>query len=415
MSDVRMALLTDSSAPDDTSKSFLPFAAGSHFTPSRDLPTPMLTLDLAALEENILAMAAWCRERGVELAPHGKTTMAPQIWRAQCAAGATGITVATPAQARVAAGAGVPLIVVANEVVDRVGLAVLTGILAGETEVVCWVDSVAAVEAMNAALASAPPRRPLSVCVELGAHAARTGARDDESVAATVDAALRSPHLRVVGFSTYEGSVPGQADERLSGIRALLARVAAALQRYAPLLETPHPVVTAGGSAWFDIVVDELVPAVARVDGARLILRSGAYVLHDDLHYAHETPASTRSGPDLRSATTLWAHVVSVPEPGLAILDAGKRDVAYDIHLPAPRAGLRVDGTAFEVRDATITATNDQHAYMSTGSADIRIGDLIEFGQAHPCTIADKWRDIPVVTRIGDDAARLDGFVTTRF
>src|SRR3954469_22308318 len=62
---------------------------------------PVMVLHRSALEHNIELMASYCARRGLLLAPHGKTTMAPQIFAAQLAAGAWGMTAATAGQAQV--------------------------------------------------------------------------------------------------------------------------------------------------------------------------------------------------------------------------------------------------------------------------------------------------------------------------
>ena len=72
-------------------------AAGLHVD---DLPLPVLVLHEDALAHNLAAMAAWCERERLLLAPHGKTTMAPRLFRRQLDAGAWGITVATVHQAR---------------------------------------------------------------------------------------------------------------------------------------------------------------------------------------------------------------------------------------------------------------------------------------------------------------------------
>ena len=63
---------------------------GSQGWSLEDLLPPVLVLRERAIAHNISLMAAYAAERGVELAPHGKTTMAPQIWRRQLDAGASG-------------------------------------------------------------------------------------------------------------------------------------------------------------------------------------------------------------------------------------------------------------------------------------------------------------------------------------
>ena len=73
-----------------------------------DLVPPVVVLRERALEHNLELMSAYCRANGVELAPHGKTSMAPQLWARQLDAGAWGVTAATPVQARAMRSAGVP-------------------------------------------------------------------------------------------------------------------------------------------------------------------------------------------------------------------------------------------------------------------------------------------------------------------
>src|SRR5690242_1304677 len=66
------------------------------------LPTPLLSLDIGAVEQNVATMAGWAEAVGVDLAPHGKTSMAPALWRQQLEAGSLGITVATGGQLSIA-------------------------------------------------------------------------------------------------------------------------------------------------------------------------------------------------------------------------------------------------------------------------------------------------------------------------
>ena len=101
--------------------------------------------------------------------------------------------------------------------------------------------------------------------------------------------------------------------------------------------------------------------------------------------------------------------MLSRPEPGLALLSAGRRDVSFDAGLPVPlrvRAGEHggEHGAGRETKAAgmTVTALNDQHAYLNVpGDSGLRPGDLVCLGISHPCTTFDKWRVIPVVDDTG--------------
>ena len=387
-----------------------------------DLGTPLLTVDAAAVRHNVATMAAWCAERGVGLAPHGKTTMAPALWLAQLDAGATAITVANAAQLRAAHAFGVRSVIVANQLVGTAELRWLAAVRDAEPdlEVLHWVDSVAAVERIEAALAGTPPCRPLSVCVELGEVGGRTGARTAEQVDAVAARVVDSPVCVLAGLSGYEGAVSGSgvSPDGLAVVEAFLGRLADAYTRLANRFETPVVTLTAGGSTHFDAVADALAPLAGERNGHRVsvVVRSGAYVVHDDVHYAVVTPSTRGGGPELRPAIHVWAQVLSRPEPGLVVLDAGKRDLPYDLGLPVALAAFR-RGRAVEpvaMGPATLTQLNDQHAYVRVEpTSALAVGDVVRLGLAHPCTAFDKWRTIAVVDTAADaDPAVVDALHT---
>jgi D-serine deaminase-like pyridoxal phosphate-dependent protein len=167
-------------------------------------------------------------------------------------------------------------------------------------------------------------------------------------------------------------------------------------------------IVSAGGSAFFDTVVADLGP-VAREHGWRVLLRSGAVVSHDDGRYATTTPfLRVPEDGSLTAALQVWAQVLSTPEPGLAILGAGKRDLPHDLGMPVPVAARAIDGETRPL-GGTVSALNDQHAYLR--DADVRPGELVRLGISHPCTAFDKWRVIPVV----DDEYRVTDLLHTYF
>ncbi|BBX20002.1 amino acid deaminase [Mycolicibacterium duvalii] len=359
---------------------------------------PVCVLHAAALAHNITTMAGWCRERGVELAPHGKTHMAPQLAARQLAAGACAVTVATVGQAAVYRAFGVTNLVLANQLVDEAGLRWLGRELDADPDlqVLCWVDSGRGVEVMTAALADT--QRPVDVCVEVGLPGGRTGCRTDAEVDAVARAAAASPRLRLVGVAGYEAALGhGRAPDALAGVRAHLAQVRAAVLRLAPVFETDLPVASAGGSSYFDEVADTLTdwPGALAV---RTVLRSGCYLTHDHGLYARTSPLTDR----LRPALEIRAQVVSRPEPNLAVLTMGRRDVAFDQDLPVP----------LDLPDSSVAKLNDQHAYLRLGGADrAAVGDWLRFGISHPCTVFDKWRIFPEV----DAAGRLVDLIRTYF
>ena len=378
---------------------------------------PVMTLRESALANNTAVMQSYVDRHGLLFAPHMKTHMAPVLAARQVAAGAWGVTVASVQQAMVAWEHGVHRILVANEVLDPTGLAWLASRRAADpdADVLCYVDSPAGVAAGRAAQDAVDGT--LHVLVEVGFPGGRTGistaaaARDLAQLAHDSGLALR-------GVSGYEGGLPG-VDAARSYVEGVLD-VAVAVR---PLVDGPRALLSMGGSAWFDGVVDAVT---ARPDDLDVLLRSGAYLTHDDGFYAERTPFGRH--PDegaLVPAIEVWGRVTSCPEPGLALVAVGKRDISFDEGLPVVR-GMRPGGTADAAQvvpppgAVTVTRLDDQHCYLAladgadradgtTGPIGLTPGDVVVFGISHPCTVFDKWRQVVV---LDDDDTVLDTIAT---
>ena len=388
-----------------------------------DLPTPVLTLDATAVEHNIGVMGSFTAVHGVDLAPHGKTTMAPALWRRQLEAGAWAITVATPWQLRVAHVAGIKRIIHAGAVLSKSDLLDIAHRRSSdpELEVYVWADSAQTVMLMAAAYPETAPR--LQILVEGGAPGARTGARTVAQCLAAAQIVADARTLQLCGVTAWEGSLRGA---RAPGGRALVAAFCdgiaecyEAIANDGLLSETEDPVISAGGSSFFDVVVDRWLPRLAGTPHSpRIVLRSGCYLTHDDGLYQQSSPFSDVDGPRLSPALNVWAQVVSRPESGLAFLNAGRRDAPYDGTLPIPQQILGRDEAAssLALAGAKVAQLNDQHAYLELSeSSDLRLGDTIRCGISHPCTAFDKWAVIPIVDDARSENPRLVGAVRTIF
>ncbi|GAA5188747.1 alanine racemase [Rugosimonospora acidiphila] len=352
---------------------------------------PLLVARDAALRHNVATMAGYLADRGVLHAPHAKTTMAPSLIAAQLAAGAWGLSAATANHVLVYRRAGARRVLLANQLLDPRPLGWLARSLDADPdfELLSYVDSLEGV----AALAGTQGDRPLRVLVEVGYPDGRTGCRTVPEALAVARAAAASPRLEVAGVAGYEGKL-STVDEVRDFLGTL--REAAETLRADGCAPADGPlIVSAGGSVYFDVVAEELSG-----HGHDVIARPGAYVAHDHGFYAERSPLAAT----LRPALELWAQVLSVPEPGLAIVGMGRRDAPYDEGLPVLLC--HADG-----RPATgeVTALNDQHAYLRADG--LRPGDVLRFGISHPCSAFDRWRVIPVV----DDADRVTDLIRTYF
>ncbi len=368
---------------------------------------PLCVLRAQALTHNLTTMAGWCRDRGIELAPHGKTHMSPQLLAHQLEAGACAVTVATISQARTYRAFGVRDLILANELVDAAALRWVAGECDADPDftLMCWVDSVAGVRQMASQLEAAGAARPVDVCVEIGMAGGRTGCRDASGVDEVARAAADCPSLRLIGVAGYEAALGHDVTpEALARVTAYLAELRSAVDRLADMFETDSVVVTAGGSTYFDAVADVLASGSAAGRTVRTVIRSGCYLTHDDGLYARTSPLARSPGRGLLPALQVWAQVMSRPEPDLALLTMGRRDVSFDQDMPVP-LGLS---------DSAVTKLNDQHGYLRLGPKDqaaVEVGSWLRFGISHPCTTFDKWQMIPVL----DDDDRVVDLIRTFF
>lgn len=208
--------------------------------------------------------------------------------------------------------------------------------------------------------------------------------------------------LRLVGVAGYEGEVPGADPERVHAWLRRLVALAVGFDKAGRFAGLDEIVVSAGGSAWFDAVADVFAEVPALSAPVLKLLRSGAYVSHDDGHYRRITPFNRVPGEGaLEPAFRLWAQVVSRPSPEQAFANAGKRDAAYDLDLPLAQV-VRRDGAERPATGVSVTGLSDQHTWLrTTAEADLDVGDWVGMGLSHPCTSFDKWQLIPLVEADG--------------
>lgn len=373
-----------------------------------DLPLPAAVLRLDRMEANSLWMRRFTETNGLRLAPHGKTTMAPQLFALQLAEGAFAITVATTQQLAVCRRFGVPRVILANEPTGRANVdACFAAIADGSLDLHVLADSTAAVDALAAGAARAGHARPLHVLVEVGAVGGRTGARGPDAALGVARAVAAAPGLVLSGVECFEGILAEvSAVDALLGDVLLVADAAAA----EGLFSDDGPVIlSAGGSAYYDRVGELFGPARPGGRETIVVIRSGCYLTHDTIGYDRaytrildETRLALPEGR-LDPAIEIWAGVQSRPETSRVILTMGKRDVSHDAGLPVPIAWYRpgvMNAPEPMPRGHIVTALNDQHCYLGTpGESPLAVGDMVAFGIGHPCTTFDKWGLMMVVDR----------------
>lgn len=383
-----------------------------------DVSLPVAVLRQSRIHHNLDWMRQFIQRYGVQLAPHGKTTMSPALFQLQLEHGAWGITLATAPQVQAAHAAGIRRVLLANQLVGKANMAIISRLLqAPDFSFCCLVDSAANIDALGRYFAAAGQR--LRVLIEYGVPGGRTGIRNERQEAELVEAILRWPQsIALVGIELYEGVLQDE-----DAIRGLLRHV---LQRTRALADEgrfaePEILLTGAGSAWFDVVTEEFAGQDIG-HPLQVILRPGCYLTHDTGIYRDaeqriqaNNPVAREMGRSLLPALQLWANVQSLPEPGLAIIALGKRDAAFDAGMPLAALHHRPgsdQAPAAAPAEWRITRMMDQHAFMAIPlDADLQVGDLLAFEISHPCLTFDKWRQLLLV----DDDYRVTGAVETLF
>jgi D-serine dehydratase len=378
-----------------------------------DTSFPVALLKTSALRHNLDWMRAFCERYGVQLAPHGKTTMSPQLFGAQLANGAWGITLANAVQVQVAWRFGVRRVLVANQLVARSDVRAVLQLLHGDPDFECFVlaDSLAGVARLAEEVDAHPLARPLPVLVELGLSGKRAGCRTLDEAMTVARAIEHAPGLLLAGFEGYEGLL-----DEPEAVEAFVGKLCALVLEADDegLFGAPEILVTAGGSGFFDLVARGFQGLHGLSRPLRPVLRSGCYLTSDHGMYQVQLQKLDRRegvapGEGLRPALEIWSVVQSRPEPGLAILTMGKRDASHDAGLPVPLWTHRPGHGAPRGLPAgcEIVKMNDQHAYLRLPEDDpirdvLTVGDLVGCGISHPCTTFDRW---PLLLAVDDDYA----------
>jgi D-serine dehydratase len=380
-----------------------------------DMMFPLLTVRQERMRNNLRVMRDYADFHGVGLAPHGKSTVCPQLYIEQMTVGGCwGITAATVQQAAVVAATGIENIIIANQVVSRANVEQLVELKRKFPGAVIFtlVDSPDTVEQLVAHGRGRLAGFRFQVLLEVGYVGGRTGVRTRERARDVIAAIARHADLiELCGVECYEGTInKKEPDETIAAVDAFLDFAVSVLGecKAAGAFGERHEILlTAGGSAYFDRVVEKFTDPAAG-QNIRVVLRGGSYLTYD--HGFYETKLRQLDarggleGPhghvnvvrDFTPALELWAVVQSLQDPGVAIMAMGIRDLPYDLGYPRPlrqyRQGRELRDLEAEGAPLRIVNSNDQHCYLEYPvGVDIAVGDLLACGISHPCTAFDKW------------------------
>lgn len=334
-----------------------------------ELVTPALWVDLDAFESNVQRLTEYFRTAGVGWRPHFKGLRVPALAHKQIAAGAIGVSCTTLAEAEAAVEAGIPSVLITNEIVGPQKIARLVALLQGDSEVIVCVDNAENVRALS--LAAHVEDVQLSVLVDVDVGLNRCGVLPGEPSLVLAKLAHDAPNLIFRGLMGYEGHTELilDPDERRPAIEESVRLVieTADLCRASGLLVE---IISCASSVTY--------PVTAHIPGVTEIQAGGVTFM--DVVY--------RSlGADLDYSLFIRATVISRPTPTRAVVDAGRKKMGCvyvaragdtpglswalcPVAMPQPR----------NVPGVRLKALNAEHGILElVPTTRLQVGDTIDF------------------------------------
>jgi D-serine deaminase-like pyridoxal phosphate-dependent protein len=325
--------------------------------------TPVLVIDLDALERNIVRMAAFAKERGIALRPHAKTHKSADIAAMQIEAGAAGVCCAKLGEAEAMADGGIGSILITSPVVSAPAIERLIALNAHIPDLRVVVDNPANVTA----LATAASGKPLQVLIDIDPGIRRTGVPSADAAVELGKLIKASPSLRYLGVQYYcgrEQHIASYADRR------------AAIEDRTAYLRTIIEALTAAGLA--PGVITGGGTGTHRIDadlGALNELQTGSYVFMDRQYNECDLTGADAGAPPYETSLQIDARVVSANTPGMATIDAGLKAMATDGGAPVVLSGAPA-GTPFHFM-------GDEHGLILAGNSGLGIGDIVTLAAPH--------------------------------
>jgi D-serine deaminase-like pyridoxal phosphate-dependent protein len=322
------------------------------------LDTPAVVIDLDRVDANLAAAQRYADEHGLALRPHVKTHKLPALAHRQVALGAVGITAQKIGEAAVMVAAGIEDVLLSYPLVGDTKLEPLARLARATPRLAVALDNAVSLDLVGRAAAEA--ERTIDVLIEFESGRARTGVIEPDEALALARAIEAHPRLRLRGFMTYPLG-PGAGDW-VHAARALLARDG---------LEAP---VFSGGGTPRMLHAHETAGLTE--------MRPGTYVYHDR--------ATVAAGAGRLDDCALHVHVtvVSTPERGRAVIDAGSKTLTSDLVAPDVGDGY---GLVLEHPEAVITALSEEHGVLDVSRCERppRVGDRVRIVPNHVCPVSN--------------------------
>jgi len=322
-----------------------------------DLDTPALLLDIRTMEQNLHRMADFLEARHVNLRPHVKIYKAtPQFALMQLKAGAIGLTCAKLSEAEVLAEAGIPDILIANQIVGPQKIERLVS-LARKCNIKVAVDSRQNVEALSQAAYSYGVTVGILVEINIGHN--RCGVAPFRPALELVEFILARPGLKFMGLMGYDGHCTMKVtEEERPGLSYQANKLLADNRKFIEKVGIPVEIVSGSGTFTYRFA--------SEIEGITEI-QAGTYLLMDTAFRDHGVR-------EFDCTLSVLATVTSRPSypgaNGLVIIDAGRKSISTALGVPEVK----------QPQCARVISLSDEHGRITLEdqAEALQIGDKIE-------------------------------------
>lgn len=334
----------------------------------RELETPALLVDKQAMERNMARIADVLSGTSMTLYPHYKSHKCPAIAKLQLAKGAGGITCAKLGEAMDLCAAGIPNIVIANQVVQAEKLPKLAE-LANKCRLTVCVDHEENVLALEQAMARTGGE--LHVLVEYEVGMKRCGVETFEDFLHLAKLIEQQPHLTFAGIQAYAGHLSHEEDaqKRFDDVQRIEAKVAE-LKAFCEQ-NGVHVAEVCGGSTGF--AQDKPKNTVYTQ------VQFGSYLFMDRSFRPLKL--------DLEQALFVETTVLSV-KPDRVVVDCGVKTMTMDQYPPYFPA----------FPDAQLSFS-EEHTTILVENSSLKPGDRLRYVPGHCCTTINIFDQMAVIEK----------------
>ena len=343
--------------------------------PVEELETPILVIDLDAMERNLDLMMSILDGSGIRLRPHLKTAKSPALAQKMIQAGAVGICCAKLSEAEVMANAGITDILLTSEVAGFGKFERLVALAARLPHFKAVVDNKQAVDA----IASVARERGVTVnlMIELDVNTGRSGQVTPQGVLQLADHIRATDGVDLAGIHAYAGHAQIKPEENRRDLNA--AAMTLLSETVELLREHNHaiPILSGGGTGSVRIDVEH---------GLLTEIQAGSFLLMDT--------AYRDAGVEFENALTCLSTIISRPTAERAVCDAGNKTVTRDGGTPevSNRKGV------YYLRGS------DEHGSLEVRpdelESEMPVGEVISILPSHVCTTINQ-HDVLVGVRNG--------------